>query len=99
MRGGLPNNTPAPKKQVVVSSNLDKVEAEMFGLTFETFKSTLLKLLLVALEAVRVKRLAIFEHMVNDAGQFMSGSGNGFSGAVSGAHEAIVVTQRAVAVS
>jgi len=37
------------------------------------------------------------EHMVNDAGQFVSGSGNGLGGAVSGAHKAVVVTQRAVA--
>ena len=79
------------------SSRLDKFEAELFSLTFEAFKSALLKLPLVALETMRVKRLAMFEHVVNDAGQFVSGSGNSFGGAVSGAHEAVVVTERAVA--
>ena len=75
------------------------MKAELRCLTLETVEATLLKLFMITDEPVGVKGLAEFEEMVDDAGEFVSGSGNGLGGAVFSTFEAIEITEGTVGVS
>lgn len=67
-------------------------------MTYERFDAAFAMLfLLVCLAFVDVV-LAVFEHAVDDAGQFVGEDGDGFAGAVMGFHAAEIGSQIAFAV-
>ena len=72
--------------------------AESLSLTLEAFELTLLFLPGLFQKQVRIERLFVFEHMVQDASQFVSGSGNRLLGAEASAEGTIVITKGTVTV-
>jgi hypothetical protein len=67
----------------------NEVKAEEFGLLFEALELALLLLLEIIVFAQFLVVSAMFDHIVEDDGQFPGGGGNRFGPAESGAHAAV----------